>query len=138
LPTPTTNEFCRVVDKLAEAVPLDSLPRPIAPIAPEPLSPEGSTPAKDITVIEEVTADDKAALTVTLFRRVCENARQISAVPFCVLVRTTRTHVKSAPETLFTVVPISKAFPAPMKASNSSPVAVVENCGEVITEHAVV
>src|ERR1700688_4882767 len=83
-PTPTTNEFCRVVNKPAEAVPLDPLHRPIAPIAPEPLSPEGSTPAKDITVIEDVTAADRVALTDTLLWGVCEKARQISAVPFCV------------------------------------------------------
>jgi hypothetical protein len=50
----------------------------------------------------------------------------------------TRTHVKPAPEILFTVVPVSEAFPAAMKASNSSPFKVVENFGEVITELAVV
>ena len=64
-PTPTTNEFGRVVNKFAEGVPLDPLPPPIAPIAPEPSAPEGSTPAKDITTIEEVTAADRVAFTDT-------------------------------------------------------------------------
>jgi hypothetical protein len=54
-----------VVNKLAEGVPLDPLPPPIAPIAPEPSAPEGSTPAKDITTIEEVTAADRVALADT-------------------------------------------------------------------------
>jgi hypothetical protein len=107
-------------------------------MVPEPLSPEGSAPVKDITVIEEVTAADRMALTDTLRRGVFEEARQISAVPFCVLVPTIRAHVKPAPETLFTLVSVLEAYPEAMKASNSSPFEVVENFGEVITELAVV
>jgi len=106
-------------------------------MAPEPLLPDGSTPEKDIKVIEEVTGADRVAFTDTLRRGVCEKARQISAVPFCVRVPTIRAHVKPAPEKLFTVVSISEPFPAAIKASNSSPFEVVENFGEVIAELAV-
>jgi hypothetical protein len=106
-------------------------------MAPEPLLPDGSTPEKDIKVIEEVTGADRVAFTDTLRRGVCEKARQISAVPSCVRVPTIRAHVKPAPETPFTVVSILEPFPAAIKASNSSPFEVVENFGEVIAELAV-
>ena len=76
----------------------------VAPIAPEPLLPDGSTPAKLITVREETTLCDSVTVTVTLLSGAAANARQISAVPLCTLVRTTRTQVSPAPETLWTVV----------------------------------
>jgi hypothetical protein len=47
------------------------------------LVPEESTPAKAITVIEEVTVAERMALTEMPLRGAGEKARQISAVPFC-------------------------------------------------------
>jgi hypothetical protein len=103
-PTPITNELFRVVTKEAWGVPVVSFPVPTAPTAPEPFVPEASTPTKLITVIEEVTLCESVAVTDTLLSTDGEKARQISAVPFCVLVRTTSCHVSPAPETALTLV----------------------------------
>jgi hypothetical protein len=80
-PTPITTELFLVVTKVALGAPELALPVPVAPIAPEPLEPEVSTPAKLSTVIEEVTFRETAAVTDTLLRGAGAKARQISAVP---------------------------------------------------------
>ena len=51
-PTPITTELSRVVTNVAIGAPELLLPVPVAPIAPEPLEPDG-TPEKLSTVIEE-------------------------------------------------------------------------------------
>jgi hypothetical protein len=56
-------------------------PLPVAPIAFAPPLPEVSTPAKLITVIEEITLCDTVAVTVTFESVVVANARQISDAP---------------------------------------------------------
>ena len=76
----------------------------VAPIAPEPLVPDASAPVKLITVIDDMTACEVIAVTVALVRRAGANARQISDVPACALVRTTSAQVNPPPETEVTVV----------------------------------
>ena len=61
--------------------PLLALALPVAPIAPEPLVPVVSTPAKLITVNEELTLWESVAVTVTLLSAEEAKARQISEVP---------------------------------------------------------
>ena len=67
-------------------------------------------------------------LPLTLASAAAANARQISAVPLCTLVRVTSVQVRPAPVTLFTVVfvPVVGAS-AETKASSSSLAEVVEN-----------
>ena len=55
LPTPKTQELFRVVTRLAVGAPEDAFAVPVAPIAPDPFVPEGSTPVKLMTVIDEAT-----------------------------------------------------------------------------------
>jgi hypothetical protein len=103
-PTPTTKELFRVVTSVAVGAPDGAFPLAVAPIAPEPLVPDGSTPLKLITVIEDDTLCERAAVTVTLLSTMGANARQISAVPGRVFVFTTKTQVNPAPVTFVTVV----------------------------------
>ena len=58
-----------------------ALELPVAPIAPEPWVPVVSTPAKLITVKEELTLWESVAVTVTLLSADVASARQISEVP---------------------------------------------------------
>ena len=60
-------------------------------MAPEPLLPDVSTPAKLMTVKEETTLCERVAVTATLLRGVDAKARQISEVPFWTLVLRTST-----------------------------------------------
>ena len=53
-------------------------------------------------------------------------------MPFCVLVRLTRTQVRPPPVTLVTVVAAALTLSAATSASTSSLVAVVENDGDTI------
>jgi hypothetical protein len=103
-PTPKTHELFRVVTRVAVGAPDEAFALRIAPIAPEPLAPEVSTPLKLITVSEEATLLDRVAVTVTLLKGEGANARQISDVPRCTFVLTTRAHVSPAPITWVTVV----------------------------------
>ena len=131
LPTPNTQELARVLTRLAVGVPELALPEVFAPIAPEPFVPEVSVPVKVITVIEAATLCDRLARTATWERVVGANARQISAVPNCALVRCTNTQVRFAPATLVTVMRADLAS-AETNASNNSLGEIVENDGEVI------
>jgi hypothetical protein len=76
----------------------------MAPIAPAPFVPEALTPLKLITVIEALTLCERVAVAVMLLRGVAANARQISDVPLCPFVRTTRVQVRPPPEMFETVV----------------------------------
>jgi hypothetical protein len=88
----------------AVGAPEAALLLPTAPIAPDPFVPEVFTPAKLMTVIDEITLCDRVPATVRPLRDAPAKARQISEDPLCPLVRWTRTHVNPPPETLFTVV----------------------------------
>jgi hypothetical protein len=99
-PTPTIIELARVVVREAVGALPDPFPCPTAPIAPAPLLPEGSTPVKLITVMEDVTPCDNDAVTETLVRGTVENARHISAVPPCTCVLATSVQFSPAPEIL--------------------------------------
>jgi hypothetical protein len=67
------------------------------------------------------------AVTVTLVSGEAANARQISAVPNWLLVRCTKTQVKPAPATLFTVVFGEETLSVETKARSSSFAKLVEN-----------
>ena len=104
MPTPSTIESARVVTTWAAGAPELELVAAVAPIAPEPFVPDVSAPMNAMTVIDDITACDSVAVTVTLVSGLGANARQISDVPACVFERTTSTHVSPAPVTLVTVV----------------------------------
>jgi hypothetical protein len=89
---------------MAAGAPVEALALAIAPIAPDPLVPDGSAPVKLTTVKEETTFWDRVAVTETPLRIEGANARHISEEPLCALVLTTSAHVNPAPETLWTVV----------------------------------
>jgi len=103
-------------------------------MAPEPLEPDVSTPMKLITVIEEIALCERFAVTETLLSGDGENARQISAVPFLLLVRTASDHASPPPETFFTLSVFDVLSSASMNASSSSFPCRVENAGEVTVE----
>jgi hypothetical protein len=90
------------------------------------------TPAKLITVREELTLCDNVAVTVTPLRGAAAKARHISDVPLCPLARTTSDHVRPPPEALVTVVFVPPRKSVAMKASNSSFAEAVENVGDVM------
>jgi hypothetical protein len=76
------------------------------PIAPAPFVPEVSTPAKLIMVIDAAGDDcEKVAVAMAFDNTVGANARQISAVPPCTLVRSARFHVNPPP-----VMPVTVMF----------------------------
>ena len=102
LPMPRTQESLRVVTREAVGAPLVALPEAVAPIAPEPFVPVVSTPLTLMVVIELAAALDNVAVTTELVRGLAAKARQISAVPGCVLVRFTKDQVNPAPDMLFT------------------------------------
>lgn len=107
----------------------------VAPIAPEPFVPEVFAPWKLITVMDETALTERLAVTVTFVNGVSATALQISAVPFCALVRFTSVQLRPAPVTLLTLVlaPPVKGKSAATNASRTSlPVAVEK--AEVLTE----
>src|ERR1700733_14529016 len=124
LATPNTQELSRVVVSVAVGAPGFALPDPVAPTAPEPLVPDGSTPLKLTTVMDEGVACACVAVTVKLDRGAAAKARQISEVACWTLVRVTSCQVRPPPATPVTVevVTLSTAI----KASSNSFVAFVE------------
>src|SRR4029077_6118846 len=127
LPTPSTRELLRVVTRLAVGSPGLAFRVPTAPMAPLPFVPLVSTPVKLITVIEEQTDCESIAVTVTPLKVEEANALQISAVPFCVFVRSTRTQVSPPLATPVTVTADEEAWSAETNASKSSLAEIVEN-----------
>jgi hypothetical protein len=121
----------RVVTTLALGAPEEALLLAVAPIAPDPLVPDISTPVKLTTVIDERTDRDSVAVTETFDNGAGANARQISDVPRWASVRTTSTHVKPPPLTVVTDASTPPARAVATNASNNSFAAVVENVGEV-------
>src|ERR687888_1762251 len=81
LPTPSTQELFLVVTREAVGAPGLALALAVAPMAPEPLVPEVSTPANVTTVIDEFTVWESVALTDTFESTEAAKARQTSAVP---------------------------------------------------------
>src|SRR5216684_4330169 len=126
-PTAKTTELARVVVRFAVGAPVAPLAEIVAPMAPEPFVPEVSAPVKLTTVMDDNTDCEKVAVTVTLVSAAVAKARQISAVPSCVLVRCTRTQVRLPPATPVTVVVVAVPLPEDTKASSSSLEEEVEN-----------
>jgi hypothetical protein len=131
VPTPNTQELFLVVTSDALGAPEAALAPPVAPMAPDPLVPEGSAPVNVTTVIDDTTFCDSVAVTVTLVRVDGAKARQISAPPGCALVRFTSAQVKPAPVTPVTVKPPETPESAEMNANSNSFGTVVENAGVV-------
>lgn len=130
VPTPKTQEFAWVVVRLAVGAPDAALPLAVAPMAPDPLVPVVFTPVKVTTVIEAASLVDRVAVTVALVSTAGAKARQTSAVPRCVLVRSTSAQVRLPPVTPDTVVLVPEVGPsAEMKASKSSLAAEVVKAG---------
>lgn len=73
--------------RLALGAPALLLAAALAPIAPDPLMPDMSTPAKLTTVIDDVTLCERWAVTLIPVNGDGAKARQISAVPICTLLR---------------------------------------------------
>jgi len=111
---------------VAVGAPEDAPLLAVAPIAPDPPNPEGSTPAKLITDMEETTACDRVAVMDTPPSAPEANARQTSDVPLCPLALTTKVQVKPPPATPVTVVLGPDSRSVEMKASNSSLPEVME------------
>src|SRR5664279_1533755 len=103
-PTPSTHELFAVVTSEAVGAALAALLLAMAPIAPDPFVPLEFTPAKLITVMEEITLCDKFAVTVAPLTGADAKARQISEEPLCALVLTTSVHARPPPVTLSTLV----------------------------------
>src|ERR1035438_7512160 len=118
-----------VVTSDAEGAPGFALALLVAPIAPDPFVPVAFAPVNVTTVMEETTLCEMVAVTVTLVKAEGAKARQISAVPLCVLVRSTNTQVRPAPVMPVTVVFVPEMKSEETKASSSSLDAVVENAG---------
>jgi len=134
LATLNTHELLRVVTRVAAGVPGSAFVATVAPIAAEPLLPDVSAPLNAITVIEEATLWDSAALTVTEDKGLVAWARQISAVPSCLLLRCTRDHVSPPPLIPVTTV-LGLVTPSlATKASSSSFVPEVEKGAVEATE----
>ena len=115
----------------AVGAPLDELPVPVAPMAPDPPVPDVSTPVKLTTVMVDATLCDSLAVTDTFETVVAANARQISAVPRCVLVRLTSDQLRLPPLTLLTVT-LEVDPSVETNASSSSFALVVVKVGEVM------
>ena len=124
VPTPTTQELALVVVREALCAPLAPLPVPVAPTGAA-----AWVPVKAMTVMEDCTLCERVAVTETPLSFAVANAFQISAVPFCALVRCTNVQVRPPPETLLTVV-VPDMLSAEIKASNSSLVPAVVKAGE--------
>ena len=105
---------------------------PVFPMAPDPFVPEVSTPANVMIVMEADGEEaENVAVAVTLERTEAANARQISAVPPCVFVRTTIFQVRPPPATPVTVMFCCSAS-LEINASTSSLLATVEKAPLVI------
>jgi len=118
LPTPNTHELLRVVVNWAVGAAEIALLAAVAPIAPDPFVPEVSTLAKLTTVSDAGSDADSVAVTVTLVNGAEAKARQISAVPRWTFVPRTEVHVRPAPVTPVTLIPVVVP-PTPMNASTS-------------------
>jgi hypothetical protein len=127
VPTPITQELFRVVITVPVGAPVLALVLAVAPIASEPFVPDVDVPVKATTVMDAGTLWLSVAVTVTFVRRAGAKALQISAVPFCVFVLTTRVQVREAPETADTLVFVPNKKPPETNATNSSFVEPVEN-----------
>jgi len=103
----------------------------VAPIAPEPPVPVVSTPLIVTTVMDAATLWERVAVTEALVRTAGAKARQISAVPSCVLVRLTSDQVRLPPVTPVTVMPAVMAS-AEMNASSNSFAAAVVKVGDAM------
>jgi hypothetical protein len=68
------------------------------------IAPVPEAPLNAATVIDDTTLCDNVACTVAFDNASGADARQISAVPLCALVRATGVHVSPAPVTDFTAV----------------------------------
>lgn len=119
--------------RLAVGAPELLLVAALAPIAPDPLVPEVSTPAKLTTVIDDVTLCERWAVTLIPVSGEGAKARQISAVPSCTLLRCTRVQVSPPPETPFTTTLEEMEYRPPLatKASSNSFDFVVEKVAVV-------
>jgi hypothetical protein len=137
VPTPNTHEPFRVVTSDALGAPVDPLVFAIAPTAPEPPVPDTSTPVNDMTVIDDTTDLESVAVTVTFDSVDVANARQTSAVPAWVLLRTTSVQVSEAPVTPVTVMAVPDGPSEETKASSNSFGAAVENDGDATVVAAV-
>jgi hypothetical protein len=126
-----TRDWSRVVVKDTVGAPEAAFAEPVAPIAPEPFVPEGSTPEKLMTVSDENTLAERLAVTVTPESAADENALQTSVVPGLAFVRATNCHASPAPLTEFTVTAPVEG-PVETKASRSSLGEVVEKAGTVM------
>src|ERR1700730_13288902 len=82
--------------------------------------------------MEAATLWERVAVIVWLDRAAGANARQISAVPLCVLARATSVHVMPPPATALTLVFAPERQSVAIKASNSSLPALVEIAGLTI------
>jgi len=122
-----------VVISVAVGAPDPAFALAVAPMAPEPLVPEVSTPVKVRIVIDAATLWDKLALTVARERVDGANARHISAVPNCAFVRCTRAQLRPAPVTALTRMPEEFASVA-MNASSSWFGERVEKAGLAMVE----
>jgi hypothetical protein len=85
-----------------------------------------------MTVKDEATLCERVAVTVTFVRTDGAKVRQISAVPRCVFVRFTRTHVSPAPATLVTVVLVPETGAS--AATNASTNSLLESVEKAAVE----
>ena len=127
----------RVVTSDAEGAAFGEFVLAMLPIAPDPLVPEVSTPAKLTMVIAAAGEDcEKVATAVTFVSTDGANALQISAVPPCALVRSTIVQVNPAPVTPLTVILLERASLLISASTNSLP-CTVEKLALVIVVDAV-
>ena len=129
LPTPRTQELFRVLISETVGAPLLALAEAVAPTAPEPFVPVVSTPLKLSTVMELAAELERVAVTTAFAKGLVANARQISAVPCCALVRFTNDQVSPAPDILFTCMVLPDGPSVATKASRSSLPAEVVKAG---------
>src|SRR6185436_10848817 len=126
LPTPITIDLSLVVTSVADGAPTSALVLAIAPMAPDPFVPDGSTPLKLITVIIPATPCESVPVTLAPVNGVGANARQISASPRWAFVRPTSVQVSPPPLTAVTEVGgVCVTLSSEKNASSSSFGAVV-------------
>ena len=88
-----------------------------------------STPLKLSTVTELAAEPERVAVTTAFAKEFVANARQISAVPCCALVRFTNDQVSPPPETVFTCIVTPDGPSVATRASRSSLPAEVAKAG---------
>src|SRR5262245_30472313 len=103
-----TQALARVVVSVAVGAPEAAFADETAPIAPDPIVPEVSTPAMLTTVSDAADACASVAVTDTLDSGAAANARQISDTPRCTFVWTTSCHVSPAPLIAVTAFPAAR------------------------------